>query len=347
MIKTLSVKEFTTLPNAEFHFCRGLNIVLAENGMGKSHLLKLLYTVEQVLATDSHRSKNELSQVFGEKLVENFRSEALGRLVRRHQGRGKTEVLIKHQGSGEATAFTFTTASKKVALMQMPEKLKLVRPIFIPTRELATLCPWFVGLYDNYHVGFEGTWRDTCSLLSAPTKKGSRTVEMSRLLEPLEEALGGSVTVDKATGKLLVKSDEGNMEMALVAEGLRKIAMLVRLISTGALTQKGTLFWDEPEANLNPKYIRIIAKCIWELAAQGIQFFVATHSVFLVRELYLLDRASVEEKAEVSSVPEIRWFALSGANKPVEAERDLWQLQTFVAFDSEAEQNARFLTEEG
>ena len=150
MITTLSVKEFTSLPNAEFQFCRGLNVVLAENGTGKSHLLKLLYTVEQVLAMDECRNKTELGKTLGEKLVENFCSETFGRLVRRNQGRGRAEGLVKHSGSSEATAFAFTTASKKVALTQMPEKLNLVRPIFIPTRELTTFCPWFVGLYDNY-----------------------------------------------------------------------------------------------------------------------------------------------------------------------------------------------------
>lgn len=41
------------------------------------------------------------------------------------------------------------------------------------------------------------------------------------------------------------------MEMPLVAEGLRKVAMLARLIATGTLLEQGYLFWDEPETNLN------------------------------------------------------------------------------------------------
>ncbi|WP_281258757.1 hypothetical protein [Avibacterium endocarditidis] len=43
------------------------------------------------------------------------------------------------------------------------------------------------------------------------------------------------------------------MEIPLVAEGLRKLAMVARLVATGTLLDKGCLFWDEPEANLNPK----------------------------------------------------------------------------------------------
>ncbi len=347
MIKTLAVKAFTALPDAEFQLGRGLNVVLADNGLGKTHLLKLLYTVEQVLSSVACCSKAELSQILGEKLAENFRTVALGRLVRRQWGRGKAEISVEHDGSGERATFTFSTTSKKVLLTQRPEKWMPVRPVFLPTRELVTLCPWFVGLYDNCHVEFEGLWRDTCSLLSAPTKKGVPTAEMARLLALLEEALGGTVMVDKTTGKLLLKTDEGCREMTLVGEGLCKVAMLARLISTGALTQNGTLFWDAPEANLNPRLLRIVVRCLWELAAQGVQVFVATHSVFLARELDGLDKTAAREEKRLEALPAIRWFSLSGADKPLESEKDLWQLSTFAAFDAEAEQNVRFLTTEG
>nr|WP_141698822.1 ATP-binding protein [Candidatus Marithrix sp. Canyon 246] len=43
------------------------------------------------------------------------------------------------------------------------------------------------------------------------------------------------------------------MEISLIPEGLRKIGMLSYLISTGGLTSGSTLFWDEPELNLNAK----------------------------------------------------------------------------------------------
>lgn len=76
--------------------------------------------------------------------------------------------------------------------------------------------------------------------------------------------------------------------MYLVAEGWRKFAMLARLIATGSLLDKGYLFWDEPEANLNPKLIKDIARVILHLCKNGIQVFIATHSLFLMRELHIL-----------------------------------------------------------
>ncbi|MCI5147617.1 MAG: ATP-binding protein, partial [Candidatus Electrothrix sp. AR3] len=82
----------------------------------------------------------------------------------------------------------------------------------------------------------------------------------------------------------------GRMEIQLVAEGLRKIGMVTSLIATGSLLGKGYLFWDEPETNLNPRLIKLVAEIIFRLCQNGIQVFIATHSLFLLRELDMLSR---------------------------------------------------------
>ena len=48
MIKTLNVQNFTTLPDATWTFAPGLNVIVGENGFGKSHVLKLLYALLKV-----------------------------------------------------------------------------------------------------------------------------------------------------------------------------------------------------------------------------------------------------------------------------------------------------------
>jgi predicted ATPase len=45
------------------------------------------------------------------------------------------------------------------------------------------------------------------------------------------------------------------------------------------------LFWDEPEANLNPRLIKALSPLLLDLASAGVQIFVATHSLFLMRAL--------------------------------------------------------------
>ena len=212
----------------------------------------------------------------------------------------------------------------------------------MPTRELLTLYPGFVSIYDNHYLEFDETYRDACLLLGAPALKGPREKKAATLLKPLEEAMGGKVILDN-NGRFYLSLSlpgQGKMEMTLVAEGLRKLAMLARLIGTGSLLDKGYLFWDEPETNLNPKLIRLIARVIMQLCKDGIQVFIATHSLFLLRELEVL----ASEK-EFSKVPQ-RYFALAKAESGVNVEQGdaVEDLQTLVVLDEELEQSERYLS---
>ena len=81
MLNKAVIKNFGPLPNGEYHFASGLNVIVGENGLGKSHLLKLLYTVLKVNADAKEFTKTALQKAYAEKLVGVFRPDALGRLV--------------------------------------------------------------------------------------------------------------------------------------------------------------------------------------------------------------------------------------------------------------------------
>jgi hypothetical protein len=237
-------------------------------------------------------------------------------------------------------AFSFATQAKTAVQVDLvPVSDQHQPPVFIPTRELVTLCPWFVSLYDNYHLRFEESWRDTVSLLGAPSVKGARQSDVADLLEPLEKAMGGTVVVDSATGEFYLNMPgEGKMEMPLVAEGLRKMAMLARLISTGVLLEKGYLFWDEPETNLNPKLIKVLAASIVHLCSRGVQVFLATHSYFLLKELALLSRQTQVAQRYIG-------LNVSGQAGTVTVQQAdaLAELENIVALDEELAQYDRDL----
>ena len=182
------------------------------------------------------------------------------------------------------------SASKnEVAIDQVITSWEGEPPVFLPTRELLTIYPGFVSLYETTALPIEETWRDTCILLGAPLAKGPRLKEITRLVGPLEDQLGGKVVIEH--DRFYLKTQIGNLEAHLVAEGLRKLAMIARLIATGSLVGSGSLFWDEPEANLNPKVIKHVARTILQLCKSGIQVFIASHSLFLMRELDILLRS--------------------------------------------------------
>jgi hypothetical protein len=48
----------------------------------------------------------------------------------------------------------------------------------------------------------------------------------------------------------LQHTENGQMEMSLVPESLRKLAMLTYLLKNGSLAKGSTLFWDEPEVQV-------------------------------------------------------------------------------------------------
>ena len=76
--------------------------------------------------------------------------------------------------------------------------------------------------------------------------------------------------VDESAGKFYLHRSEGTFEMPLVAEGLRKLATIYRLVQSGVLLNSGFLFWDEPEANLNPASQKAIVQMVIELANAGV-----------------------------------------------------------------------------
>jgi ABC-type lipoprotein export system ATPase subunit len=346
MIRSLHIKNFTVFPDTRLDFGKNLNVFVGENGTGKSHLLKLAYSLLAVGAQGERESKEAvpsetyLKGAIARKLLGVFRPDELGRLTRRRAGVQRSEVELSNDEPALNLDLSFNTKSKaEVSLSSLPTQWVDKAPVFLPTRELLTIFPGFVSLYETTALPFEETWRDTCILLGAPLARGPREQGIKELLEPLETALGGKIVLE-ASGQFYLNRSGANMEMHLVAEGLRKLAMVARLIATGSLIDKGTLFWDEPEANLNPKLIREIARAIVRLSHSGIQVFVATHSLFLLRELYLL---------QSEMAVDTRCFGLQMKDDGVvhvEAGATMDDIGSIAALDEELQQSDRYLAHE-
>ena len=349
MLRSMRVRNLTAFKEAHLEFSPALNVIVGENGTGKTHILKLAYSIIYATAKGGKEpglaqpTKGYFQAAIASKLGSVFRPDELGRLARRDRpGRQRCEVSCAFDPPVDELAFSFNTTSKtEVTVDRLPSAWIDKLPVYFPTRELLTLSPGFVSLYETTHLPFEETWRDTSLLLGAPLARGPREQRIRTLLAPLEEAMSGKVEMDRS-GRFYLNIDGVSMEMHLVAEGLRKLAMVARLIATGSLVDKGFLFWDEPETNLNPKIIKLIARTILHLAGSGIQVFIASHSLFLLRELDIL--LQMEDFAETGA----RFFGLHRRDDGVEVAQgatvdDIGEID---ALQEELSQSDRYLTVE-
>ena len=346
MLQWLELNNFAAFSKARLEFARHLNVIVGDNGTGKTHLLKLPYAAMAVSAEESKKRNGRVSKTvvqtrLAEKLVNVFRPESLGRLAHRQQGRSRSEVWFKFSEPGTSLAFSFAATSRsEVTVDVSPLAWSGRAPVYLPTRELLTIYPGFVPLYESRDLEFEETWRDTCLLLGASALRGPRRKAVASLLEPLEEQIGGRVVLERNGRFYLAPTGGGSMEMPLVAEGWRKIAMLARLIATGSLLDEGCLLWDEPESNLNPRLIREVAKAILRICAAGVQVVVATHSLFLLREFEIL------LESESGNIKQ-RYFALRRDDNGVVVSQssEVSGVDPLILLDEELLQSDRFVEE--
>ena len=343
---------FGPLDKVDIQLSPGLNVITGDNATGKSQLLKLLYTGTRSLYDADAPTKNELSSDIAKALLGVFRPDQLGRLARRVRGRSRASIKLTYEGISDPLGFNFASNSQKDVKIDSFPQTKLVDiPVFFPSRELLSLYPGLVSLFETREVEFDETWRDTALLLGRTALLGSPGKDANKLLSPLLSEIEG--TVLEENGRFYVRlpsgtAGTGKIEAHLVSEGFRKLAMIIRLVSNGVLLEGGYLFWDEPEANLNPKTQRAVARAITDLARNGTQVFVATHSVFLLREFELL----LEEESLANPI-EPRYIGLyretqtdeDSLSQGVRAESttDPADLSNIAALEAESSQSLRYL----
>ena len=250
----IAAENFTVFEDIKIPFCEGLNVLVGENGVGKTHIMKLAYAACQA-------SKHDVS--FSQKTTMLFRPDqsGIGRLVNRGKS-GSNKAMVSVESDTAKIGMTFSTKTRKWdAEINSEEKwekqMSDLTSVFIPAKEILS-----------------NAWN-----LDAAVKMGNVEFD-DTYLDILQNISNGKVTLHEDRF-YLKPGTQAKLEFNLVAEGLRKIALLWQLIKNGTLEKGSVLFWDEPEANINPKYIPVLAELLIMLETEGVQIFVSTHDYFL------------------------------------------------------------------
>jgi len=308
MIEHLEVRNYTVFNEAGFDFIEGLNVIVGENSTGKSLLLKLAYSCAATSFTigqSKRQGKEEWQRSLADKLQEVCRPDSLGRLVTRRPGRNRCDIEFRTCRPEEASySFNFATnASTEVKFDKAPQAHLTSHPVFIPTKEVLSIYPGFAAVLRTHQLQFDETYLDLAEAVERPVlKKVPKNEE--QLKDSLEQVLEGRVVLEDGRFYLILNAEgKGRIEMPLVAEGMRKIALLYHLVMNGGLRNKSMLFWDEPEVNFNPRLMRTLAVSLVDMSSRGIQVILATHSLAMIKELEVARRS----KAVPSPA---RYFAL-------------------------------------
>lgn len=362
MLNRLHIRNFTVFAEADFEFGPGLNVIVGTNGTGKSHVLKLGYATLYSLRESRERVSKVLDRTsqpedrekgfLPDKLLAIFQPDpfSIKGLIRRNVPGPGSEALqenkaavstltasVAYPGEQGSSSIHLDFASGRAKQNLQPnteyERVRVTAPVFIPAKEVLTL-GWLRPLYERREVPIDESYPDVLRLLFGPPL---RLPEPTQIVERLQNLIGGKVE-EEGGHFYLSAPEQPRMEMNLVAEGMRKFATLYKLLANGTLTPETTLFWDEPEANLNPALLKQMAAILAEMARAGFQIILATHSLFLLKELHILSRQDDTK---------VHYFGLSSAAPgeavTVAAADTLTDLPNLVALEVEMAQSDAFL----
>lgn len=282
MLKEIKIERFTAFDDLDVKLSEGINVLIGANGTGKTHLMKLLYGAMQ--QADSRTEKN-----MDQTLQGLFLPDSLGRLVKRSTGRGKGSFIVyRNDGDGvdRSLRYELTSLGKSQTVnSRIWSRSQRYNIVYIPVKDMLANSPGFKSLYERRELYFESVYADIISLALLPPTKGHATKEKSVLIEMIQDIINGKV--EKKDEKFYLKNAQGNLEFTLLAEGYRKLGLLYSLIQNESISSGSVLFWDEPEANLNPSLASKVVKILLELQRMGTQVFIATHDYVILKELEL------------------------------------------------------------
>lgn len=288
MIKKLEIENFGNISQLECQNLGAINLIIGPNQSGKTTLLKALYSaIKTVESYQRGRDNRSDKEILSDKLFWTFQSQSLGNLVRK----GTSSLSFKMVSDrDEMFKYSFGPATtKSVPVEENSFAPRPVNTIFIPAKEILSLREIIIDSRNRYQeFGFEDPYFDLAMALT-PTTRGNNYKAFSMARQSIENMVGGKLDYDAEKKDWVFKDTARRIyEIALTSEGIKKLSILDILLGNHYLTPDSIIIIDEVEANLHPAMISKFMEVILSLAEAGIQFFIASHSYFVIKKLYIL-----------------------------------------------------------
>lgn len=287
MLSAFELKNFGPIFQLQCQNLGQINLIIGRNGTGKTILLKSLYsairTLEAYKRGDEPRSATE---ILADKLYWTFETEKIGDLVSKG---ADSPLLFKLCLDEREFLYEFgKDTTKNIQKLENHLPPRNSNSIYFPTKEVLSLYQNILQSREIYKsFGFDDTYLDIARALRQPTTQGKNYQRFAHSRTQLKAVLDGKVEYDEKLGRWQFKKGNQKFAIGLTSEGIKKIAILDTLLGNRYLDPQSIIFIDEPESALHPIAISQFLDIIVLLAEAGIQFFMASHSYFVIKKLYL------------------------------------------------------------
>lgn len=299
-IRDIFIDKFSVFDNFKLDFCDGINVIIGNNGTGKTQLLKFLYALHES-SSESYMNKNKFSNLTKTDDTPFFLPSAVrlgfiedcfrlyvpyNRLQQNSIVSDKETILLLTTFDNITHEISLNPSGDTNIIFSDNKQTHSKNSVFIPAKEMlshASLLSMSEVFGDN--MPYDVTYLKIIEL--ARRWKLNETPSIANgILKKLEKVMGGYVVV-KDDGSFWM---QGNSEAHMIpfaneADGLKRFGLLWQLLKNGSLNENTVLFWDEPENSVNPQHIPIIVDIMLELQRKGVQIIFTTHNYHFMNYL--------------------------------------------------------------
>lgn len=289
-ISEVQLKNFGMIENFSSNQFANINLIIGENGTGKTFFLKALYSA--VRSLEEYKRGDDIktiSEVLSEKLRWTFQVEKLGDMVTKTSEDGLS--LNMRLGNDEINYQFSQSAFSKVGTASASEKGKEGNSVYIPAKEVLSLFSVILKSREvDKSFGFDDTYYDLVKALRISPSRGKNYTVFANSRKVVSNIIDGKVDYDEEAGKWFYKNKKNQkFSIGVTSEGMKKVAIIDRLLANGYLDNNSIIFIDEIESALHPEAICQLLDMIDTIANDmGLQVFITSHSYFIIKNLCLI-----------------------------------------------------------